>query len=80
VGLQPQCRFYSTLYIDFDRGLPKHRLGISAKATDHHVQSIYTKTGVRGRAPIAMLAIEHGLGSDEKELAWDVIKRKWLNR
>ncbi|WP_299938433.1 HD domain-containing phosphohydrolase [uncultured Pelagimonas sp.] len=56
------------------------RLGISAKTTDHHVQSIYTKTGVRGRAAIAILAIEHGLGSDEKELAWDVIKRKWLNR
>lgn len=54
------------------------RLGISAKTADHHIQSIYTKTGVRGRAPIAMLAIEHGLGSDEKELAWDTIKRKWL--
>lgn len=54
------------------------RLGISAKTADHHIQSIYTKTGVRGRAPIAILAIEHGLGSDEKELAWDVIKRKWL--
>ncbi len=53
------------------------RLGISAKTTDHHIQSIYTKTGVRGRAPIAILAIEHGLGSDEKELAWDTIKRKW---
>ncbi|MFY0681590.1 MAG: HD domain-containing protein [Thalassovita sp.] len=56
------------------------RLGISAKTADHHIQSIYSKTGVRGRAQIAMLAIEHGLGSDEKELAWDTIKRKWLNR
>lgn len=54
------------------------RLGISAKTADHHIQSIYTKTGVRGRAPIALLTIEHGLGSDEKELAWDTIKRKWL--
>jgi HD-GYP domain-containing protein (c-di-GMP phosphodiesterase class II) len=56
------------------------RLGISAKTADHHIQSIYTKTGVRGRAPIALFAIEHGLGSDEKELAWDTIKRKWLQR
>ncbi|MCJ8325316.1 MAG: HD domain-containing protein [Rhizobiales bacterium] len=56
------------------------RLGISTKTAEHHVQSIYSKTGVRGRAPIAMLAIEHGLGSDEKELAWDTIKRKWLRR
>ncbi len=53
------------------------RLGISAKTTDHHIQSIYNKTGVRGRAPIAILAIEHGLGRDEKELAWDTIRRKW---
>jgi HD-GYP domain-containing protein (c-di-GMP phosphodiesterase class II) len=56
------------------------RLGISAKTADHHIQSIYSKTGVRGRASIAILAIEHGLGSDEKELAWDTIKRKWLKR
>jgi HD-GYP domain-containing protein (c-di-GMP phosphodiesterase class II) len=54
------------------------RLGISEKTADHHIQAIYRKTGVRGRAPIALLAIEHGLGSDEKELPWDTIKRKWL--
>ena len=52
-------------------------LGFQPKTADHHIQSIYTKTGVRRRAPIAILAIEHGLGSDEKELMWDTIKRKW---
>lgn len=56
------------------------RLGISAKTADHHIQSIYSKTGVRGRAPIAMLAVEHGLGTDEAEMVWDVVKRKWFGR
>jgi len=56
------------------------RLGISAKTADHHIQSIYSKTGVRGRAPIALLAVEHGLGTDETEMVWDVVKRKWFGR
>lgn len=56
------------------------RLGISAKTADHHIQSIYSKTGVRGRVAIALFAIEHGLGSDEKELVWDVVKRKWFGK
>lgn len=39
-------------------------LSISEKTADHHVQSIYSKTGVRGRAAIALFAIEHGLSAD----------------
>lgn len=36
-------------------------LGISPKTTDHHIQSIYRKTGTRGRPAIALLALEHGM-------------------
>ncbi len=39
-------------------------LGISEKTADHHIQSIYTKTGVRGRAAIALFAVEHGIVLD----------------
>jgi DNA-binding CsgD family transcriptional regulator len=36
------------------------RLGISPKTADHHIQHIYEKTGMRGRAPLAL----YGLKSD----------------
>jgi len=39
------------------------RLMISAKTADHHIQSIYDKIGVRGRAPVALFALEHGLAA-----------------
>jgi HD-GYP domain-containing protein (c-di-GMP phosphodiesterase class II) len=39
-------------------------LGISEKTADHHIQSIYAKTDVRGRAAIALFAIEHGIVLD----------------
>jgi hypothetical protein len=37
------------------------RLVISAKTADHHVQHIYTKTGVSTRGAAALFAIEHGI-------------------
>lgn len=35
-------------------------LGISPKTADHHIQSVYEKTGARGRAASALYAIRHG--------------------
>ena len=37
------------------------RLSISPKTADKHIQSVYEKTGARGRAPVALYALEHGL-------------------
>ena len=37
------------------------RLGISAKTADHHIQNVYEKAGVRGRAAVAVFALEHGI-------------------
>jgi HD-GYP domain-containing protein (c-di-GMP phosphodiesterase class II) len=37
------------------------RLGISARTAEHHVQDIYTRLGVSGRAPAALFAMEHHL-------------------
>lgn len=39
------------------------RLTISVKTADHHIQSIYDKVGARGRAPVALFALEHGLAA-----------------
>jgi len=39
-------------------------LGIAEKTADHHIQSIYTKTKIRGRAAIALFAVEHGIVLD----------------
>lgn len=38
-----------------------HRLVISAKTADHHVQHIYAKIGVSTRGAAALFAIEHGV-------------------
>lgn len=35
-------------------------LGISPKTADHHIQSVYEKTGARGRAAIALYALRQG--------------------
>lgn len=37
------------------------RLSISPKTADKHIQSVYDKTEVRGRAPVALYALKHGL-------------------
>ncbi len=37
------------------------RLSISAKTADHHIQSVYGKTGARGRAAAALFAAQQGL-------------------
>ena len=37
------------------------RLFISPKTADHHIQSVYEKTGARSRAAAALFAVEHGL-------------------
>lgn len=37
------------------------RLHISAKTADHHIQHVYTKTGVSTRAAAALWAIQHGV-------------------
>ena len=37
------------------------RLSISAKTADHHIQSVYDKTGARGRAAAALFAAQQGL-------------------
>lgn len=37
------------------------RLGISTRTAEHHVQDIYTRLGVTGRAPAALFAMEHHL-------------------
>lgn len=45
------------------------RLGISARTAEHHVQDIYTRLGVTGRAPAALFAMEHHLlGPTAREL------------
>jgi HD-GYP domain-containing protein (c-di-GMP phosphodiesterase class II) len=36
-------------------------LGISPRTAEHHVQDVYAKLGVVGRAPAALFAMEHGL-------------------
>lgn len=38
-----------------------HRLGISAKTADRHIQSSYRKIGISSRAAAALFAMEHGL-------------------
>jgi HD-GYP domain-containing protein (c-di-GMP phosphodiesterase class II) len=38
-----------------------HRLGISPKTCDHHIQRIYAKAGVSTRAGAALFALQHGL-------------------
>ena len=38
-----------------------HRLGISAKTADHHLQNAYAKIGVSTRAAAALFAMQHGL-------------------
>jgi DNA-binding NarL/FixJ family response regulator len=40
------------------------RLAISAKTADHHIQSVYEKTGARGRAAAALYAVQQGLLQD----------------
>jgi len=50
------------------RGTPPKRLvtllGISLKTADHHVEHVYGKTSVRGRAAVALFALENDLLSD----------------
>jgi HD-GYP domain-containing protein (c-di-GMP phosphodiesterase class II) len=41
------------------------RLGISPKTCDHHIQSLYGKTGVSTRAGATLFALEHGLVSPD---------------
>ncbi len=41
------------------------RLFISAKTADHHIQHIYTKTGVSNRAAATRWAIDHGVAADD---------------
>jgi DNA-binding NarL/FixJ family response regulator len=41
-----------------------HRLGISPKTADHHIQRIYTKVGVSTRAGAILFALQHGLVSE----------------
>jgi HD-GYP domain-containing protein (c-di-GMP phosphodiesterase class II) len=38
-----------------------HRLNISAKTADHHLQNAYAKIGISTRAAAAMFAMQHGL-------------------
>jgi HD-GYP domain-containing protein (c-di-GMP phosphodiesterase class II) len=38
-----------------------HRLGISAKTADRHLQNAYAKIGVSSRAAAALFAMQHGL-------------------
>jgi DNA-binding NarL/FixJ family response regulator len=38
-----------------------HRLDISAKTADHHLQNAYAKIGISTRAAAAMFAMQHGL-------------------
>ena len=40
-----------------------HRLGISTKTADRHLQNAYAKIGVSTRAAAAMFAMQHGLTS-----------------
>ncbi len=40
-----------------------HRLGISAKTADRHLQNAYAKIGVSTRAAAALFAMQHGLTS-----------------
>lgn len=39
-------------------------LEISPKTADHHIQSIYKKTGANARPALALLALEHGIIAD----------------
>jgi HD-GYP domain-containing protein (c-di-GMP phosphodiesterase class II)/DNA-binding CsgD family transcriptional regulator len=41
------------------------QLGISPKTCDHHIQSLYAKTGVSTRAAATLFALEHGLVSTD---------------
>jgi DNA-binding CsgD family transcriptional regulator len=47
------------------QGLPTRQvaraLTISARTADHHIESIYAKTGVSTRAAAALFAVQHGL-------------------
>lgn len=38
-----------------------HRLGISPKTADRHIQHIYAKIGVSTRAGATLFAMQHGL-------------------
>ena len=38
-----------------------HRLRISAKTADHHIQNAYRKMGVSTRAGATLFAMQHGL-------------------
>ena len=38
-----------------------HRLNVSPRTAEHHVQHIYAKIGASSRASAALFAMEHGL-------------------
>ena len=38
-----------------------HRLSVSPRTAEHHVQHIYAKIGASSRASAALFAMEHGL-------------------
>jgi HD-GYP domain-containing protein (c-di-GMP phosphodiesterase class II) len=40
-----------------------HRLGISAKTADRHIQNAYAKIGISTRAAAALFAMQHGLAA-----------------
>jgi DNA-binding NarL/FixJ family response regulator len=42
-----------------------HRLGISPKTADQHIQNIYTKLGVSTRAGATLFAARNGLAAAE---------------
>jgi DNA-binding NarL/FixJ family response regulator len=53
----------SLVALGFQTKQVAHRLGISAKTADRHIQNAYQKLGVSTRAAATLFAMEHGLVS-----------------
>ncbi|HEY6279062.1 MAG TPA: HD domain-containing phosphohydrolase [Streptosporangiaceae bacterium] len=60
-----ECEVLSLLARGLATKQVARRLGISPKTCDHHIQSVYGKTGVSTRAGATLFALEHGLVSPD---------------
>ncbi len=58
-----ECDVLSLLAQGLTTKQAAHRLGISPKTCDHHIQRLYSKIGVSTRAGAVLFALEHGFAS-----------------
>jgi HD-GYP domain-containing protein (c-di-GMP phosphodiesterase class II) len=66
-----ECEVLSLLARGLSTKQVARQLGISPKTCDHHIQSLYGKSGVSSRAGATLFALEHGLVSQDPGLRQD---------